>query len=343
MSGLPDRLAAANPVLAAPMAGGPTTPAMVVAARRAESFGFLAGGYKSVDALASEMREVRASAPVFGVNLFAPNPLPVDPGAYRSYAEAIREEGIRFGLDLTSVPAREDDDGWAEKVALLLEDPVPVVGFTFGVPSREVVDALRRQGSLLVQTVTSGAEAAMAAGAGIDVMLVQSHEAGGHFGTLTPGSPSPPVALTALVTEVKSATGLPVIAAGGLGTTEAIREVLGAGAEAVMVGTHLLRTDESGASPTYKAALADRREHPTAVTRAFSGRPARGIRNGFMQRYEARAPLGYPAVHHLTSPLRRAAAAAGEPDLVNLWAGTAHASAPDGSVTAALTALAAGL
>lgn len=343
VSGPLDDLGVANPVLAAPMSGGPTTPAMVIAAREAGSLGFLAGGYKSVEVLAAQIAEVRASTSAFGVNVFAPTPLPVDPDDYRAYAEAIQGDGARYGLDLTGVPVREDDDGWTDKIQLLMEDPVPAVGFTFGVPPGTVVDALRRRGSLLVQTVTSAAEAVVAAAAGMDVLTVQSHEAGGHFGTLTPRAPSPPVALTDLVPEVKAATGLPVIATGGLGTPEAVRRVLAAGADAVMVGTHLLRTDESGASPTYKAALADRRDVPTAVTRAFSGRPARGIRNGFMQRYEPVAPLGYPAVHHLTSPLRRAAAAAGEADLVNLWAGTGHASVPDGPVAAALTRLAADL
>ena len=343
MSGLLDQLGVDNPVFAAPMAGGPTTPAMVIAARKAGGFGFLAGGYKSVETLAAQIGEVRGATAVFAVNLFAPNPLPVDRDDYRSYAEAISREGTRFGLDLPAVPVREDDDGWSDKIALLTDDPVPVVGFTFGVPPREVVDALRRRGSLLVQTVTSVSEATMAAAVGIDILAVQSHEAGAHSGTLTPRAPSPSVALTELVPQVKAVTGLPVIAAGGLGTPESVRDVMNAGADAVMVGTHLLRTDESGASPTYKAALADRSDAPTALTRAFSGRPARGIRNGFMERYDAVAPLGYPAVHYLTSPLRQAAAAAGEPDLINLWAGTGHASAPDGPVAAALTGLAARL
>jgi nitronate monooxygenase len=333
-------LGVANPVLAAPMSGGPTTPAMVIAAHQADSFGFLAGGYKPVAVLSSQIREVRAATPTFGVNLFAPNPLPVNPDLYHSYAAAIQADGERYGLDLTAVPLREDDDEWAAKVDLLINDPVPVVSFTFGVPDREVLDRLRRAGSLLVQTVTSVAEAALAAEAGVDVLVVQSYEAGGHFGTLTPRSPSSPRPLVDLVPAVRAAVRLPVIAAGGLAPAPSIRDVLQIGADAVMVGTYLLRTEESGASATYKAALAARRDAPTAVTRAFSGRPARGIGNAFMQTYEPVAPFGYPAVHHLTSPLRQAAAAAGDPDRINLWAGTGHALAPDGSVVAALRSLA---
>ena len=336
-------LGVANPVWAAPMSGGPTTPQMVVAARGAESFGFLAGGYKSAEDLSGQITEVRAAGPSFGVNLFAPNPLPVDRQEYLAYAEALRSEGERYGLDLPSVPVREDDDDWGAKLDLLVRDPVPLVSFTFGLPSKREIESLRAAGSAVAQTVTSVVEAAAAADAGVDVLVVQSHEAGGHFGTLSPRSPSPPVPLVDLVAAVGRTTARPIVAAGGLGTTEGIRQVLAAGADAVVVGTHLLVTEESGASGTYKAALRSRRDIPTAVTRAFSGRPARGIRNAFMERYESAAPLGYPAVHHLTTPLRRAAAAAGDPDMVNLWAGTAHAHAADGSVVDALRGLAAGL
>lgn len=205
MKGLFSEFSVANPVFAAPMSGGPTTPAMVIAAHQANSFGFLAGGYKPVAELSSQIHEVRTHTPTFGVNLFAPNPLPVTPDLYRSYAAAIQTDGERYGLDLTAVPRREDDDEWAAKVELLISDPVPVVSFTFGVPERLVLDRLRRAGSLLVQTVTSAAEAALAAEAGVDVLAVQSHEAGGHFATLTPKSPSSPLPSVDLVTAARAA------------------------------------------------------------------------------------------------------------------------------------------
>ncbi|HKN98198.1 MAG TPA: nitronate monooxygenase, partial [Pseudonocardiaceae bacterium] len=304
--------------------------------------GFVAGGYKSVGTLAAQIEEVRSSTSTFGVNLFAPNPLPVSPDQYRAYARAINEDAQQYGLDLTSVAPREDDDEWADKIELLITDPVPVVSFTFGVPRRVVVDTLRRAGSTVVQTVTSAAEAAAAASAGIDVLVVQCHEAGGHSATLTPRSPSPAVPLAELVRAVRAGGAALVIAAGGIGTPGSVQEVLSAGADAVMVGTVLLRTDESGASPTYRAALADRRDAPTVVTRAFTGRPARGLRNTFTDRFSDQAPSGYPALHHLTSPLRKAAVAAGDPELVNLWAGTGYKSATAEPAAAILTRLAAG-
>lgn len=328
-----------NPVMAAPMSGGPSTPALVIAARRAQAFGFLAGGYKTAETLAAQMNEVRDATEIFGVNLFAPNPVPVDPNAYRSYAAAIQREGRPYGLDPLAVPLREDDDDWTAKVELLIDDPVSAVSFTFGIPDIAVIKRLRQVGSVIIQTVTSAAEAAQAAAAGVDALVVQSHDAGGHLGTLTPGDPPPPVPLTELVAEVRASTGLPLIAAGGVATPSAVQQVLSAGAEAAAVGTYLLRTDESGASVTYKSALAAKRDVPTAVTRAFSGRPARGITNQFMERYGAIAPLGYPAIHHLTTPIRRAAAESGDPERINLWAGTGHSLAPDGSAAEALGVL----
>jgi NAD(P)H-dependent flavin oxidoreductase YrpB (nitropropane dioxygenase family) len=327
MSGPLDALGLSNPVLAAPMAGGPSTPALVAAASRVGSLGFLAGGYKTVEQLAEQVADVRSATATFGVNLFVPNPVPVDPGAYRRFAAAIAAEGDRYGLDLAASSPTEDDDAWPDKIALLLGDPAPVVSFTFGIPSAEVVAAFRAAGSVVVQTVTSSEEARQAAAAGVDMLAVQGLSAGGHSGTLTPGRPPEPVVTAVLVREVRAAVRLPLVAAGGLATPATVAEALGAGAVAVMVGTVLLRADESGASATYKAALAERAHDETVVTRAFTGRPARALPNHFVDRYDAIAPSGYPALHHLTSPLRRAATAAGDPERINLWAGTGHREA----------------
>ncbi|MGV0849122.1 nitronate monooxygenase [Mycolicibacterium phlei] len=311
------------PVIAAPMAGGPTTPAMVVAAARAGGLGFLAAGYKTADAVRSEIAAVRDASVPLGVNLFAPNPVPVSEADYRAYRDAVQAEADRFGLDLPAAPV-EDDDAWGAKIDLLLADPVPVVSFTFGLPGADVIRALQKAGTAVVQTVTSVDEARAAAEAGADMLAVQGAVAGGHSGTFTPGRLPAPVPLPELVAQVTIAVGLPVIAAGGLATPDDVAGVLSAGAVAAAVGTALLRADESGASATHRAALVDPSFTDTAVTRAFTGRPARGLRNRFIDEFEPRAPLGYPAIHHLTSPLRKAAAAAGESQLVHLWAGTGY-------------------
>jgi nitronate monooxygenase len=323
------------PAIAAPMAGGPSTPALVVAAAAAGSIGLLAGGYKTPQVLADQ------TTASFGVNLFAPNPVPAAPEAYRTYARTIQPEADKYGVTLPTDAPIEDDDAWDAKIDLLLADPVPIVSFTFGIPSTATIAALRRAGSVVVQTVTSVDEARAAAEAGADLLAVQASAAGGHSGTLTPERIPAALPLTELLASVRAAVSLPLIAAGGLSSSEDVAGVLRAGAVAAMVGTVLLRADESGASAPYKSALADPLRRTTVVTRAFTGRPARALRNTFVDRYDSMAIAGYPAVHHLTSPLRKAAAAAGNPELINLWAGTGYRHAtpePVGTILTRLTA-----
>lgn len=327
------------PLIAAPMAGGATTPAMVIAAAGAGALGFLAAGYKTAQALQSEITAVRDASIPFGVNVFAPNPVPITGSDYHRYAEALRADADRFGLTLPADPI-DDDDAFGAKIDLLAADPVPVVSFTFGLPSDQVIATLQKAGTVVVQTVTTLAEAELAVAAGVDMLAVQAGAAGGHSGTLTPDRMPAPVPIGDLIRQVTRGVSVPVIAAGGLATPEAVSAVLSAGAVAAAVGTVLLRADESAASATHKAALVDPARTETVLTRAFTGRPARGLRNTFIDRFESVAPLGYPAIHYLTSPIRKAAAAAGDADLVHLWAGTGYRHVRDAPTASILTALA---
>ena len=327
LDGLLGELGVELPVLAAPMSGGPGTPELAIAAGRAGSLGFLAAGYKQPEALAAELAAVRAAGVPFGVNLFAPNPLPVDRDEFRRYAGELAGEAEALGVQLDGAGPREDDDWWEEKIELLLAEPPPLVSFTFGIPPARDLAALRAAGCLLVQGVTSPAEAAAAADAGLDALVVQSIEAGGHWGTLTPRKPPAAAPLPELIAAVAAQSPLPLIAAGGIATPGEVSAALLAGARAVMVGTALLLAEEAGTAGVHRAALADPARSETVVTRAFTGRPARGLRNGFIDRHEAHAPLGYPAIHHLTSPIRRAAASASEPERLHLWAGTGFRAA----------------
>ena len=311
------------PLIAAPMSGGPTNPAMVSAATQAGGLGMLAAGYKTVEAIEAEINRVRADGIPVGVNVFVPNPLPVDPAGYRAYAAIIQREADQFGLALPPEPI-EDTDSFDEKIALLLDDPVSMVSFTFGIPPRDVISALQRADTIVVQTVTNPQEAIQARDAGVDLLAVQAAVAGGHSGTLSPRQPLKPVPIVDLVKQTIATVELPVLAAGGLATSGAVAEVIRAGAAAAIVGTVLLRANESGASATHQAALTDPARTETVLTHAFTGRPARGLRNAFIDAHEAEAPFGYPAIHYLTSPLRKAAAAAGKPDYVHLWAGTGY-------------------
>jgi NAD(P)H-dependent flavin oxidoreductase YrpB (nitropropane dioxygenase family) len=183
---------------------------------------------------------------------------------------------------------------------------------------------LKSAGSVVVQTVTNLDEAVTARDAGADMLAVQAYTAGGHSGTLTPAKPLTPTPITDLVARISEVIDLPVLAAGGLATPQAVATVIQAGAAAAVVGTVLLRAAESGASSTHQAALVDPARTETVLTHAFTGRPARGLRNAFIDAHEAEAPLGYPAIHHLTSPMRKAAAAGGQPDYLHLWAGTGY-------------------
>ncbi|QIK73178.1 nitronate monooxygenase [Propioniciclava coleopterorum] len=319
-----------RPLIAAPMAGGPTTPALVVAAGAAGGLGFLAAGYKSVAAVADEVDRVRAAGTdAFGVNVFVPDPAPTDLEAARSYRDALAAEARRRGVDLPD--PRPDDDGFAEKLALLLDARVPAVSFTFGCPDADAVARLRGVGTLTLATVTSADEARVAVAAGVDALVVQGPAAGGHRATFDVAAAHPTASLADLHAEIAVHTDLPLVVAGGLTAPKEVAPWLDRAA-AVQVGTALLDTDEAGTNPAHRAALRDPRFTRTRVTRAFSGRWARGLANRFVEEFTDLAPAAYPAVNQLTAPLRAAAARAGDADGLALWAGTSWRATPRGSV-----------
>jgi nitronate monooxygenase len=310
-----------HPIVQAPLAGGPSTTALAVAVSEAGGLGFLAAGYRGVDAVRDEIAELRRlSERPFGVNLFAPGPALGDSAALARYASTLAGEAERYGVDLGE--PHHDDDGWAEKLALVADERVPVVSVTFGCPSGAEVDALHSAACALWVTVTTPDEAAIAAEAGADALVVQGVEAGGHRGSFDGREPGE-VGLLALLQLVRAATDLPLVATGGIVTGHGIAAVLAAGASAAQLGTAFMLTPEAATSPAHRAALLER--GPTALTRAFTGRSARGIVNRFMREHEPDAPEGYPEVHYLAAPIRAAARERGDADGFNLWAGQAHA------------------
>ena len=303
-------------IVVAPMAGGPTTVGLVIAAGEAGALGFLAAGYKTPEAMTAEIGAVRAAtAEPFGVNVFVPGGPCADRGALARYLDSL-------GPDAGE--ASWDGDGFEDKVAALLADPPAVTSFTFGCPAAPVIRALQDAGSAVVITVTSPAEAHLAAEAGADGLCAQGYEAGAHRGTfVNDDAPGRDRGLLSLIGEVAAVTGLPQIAAGGIMGPRQVRAVLAAGAVAAQCGTAFLRSPESGAHPLHKAALADPRYPATAVTRAFSGRPARGLVNEFMLGHPD-APAAYPEINNATRPLRAAAAARGDTGRMSLWAGQGY-------------------
>ncbi len=312
------------PVIAAPMAGGPSTPELVAAVSGIGAFGFLAGGYQTADGLAGQIAATRAltTAP-FGTNLFVPGPMStMDVDGYR---QRVRADAEKYGVEPGE--PRWDDDGYPAKIDLLVEARVPVVSFTFGLPSAADVRRLHEIGAEVVVTVTTADEARQAAELGADSLCVQGFEAGGHRGTFVndPASPTggPPYGLLAALRLVSNAVDLPLVAAGGIVHGRDVAAVLAGGAVAAQCGTAFLRSPEAGTPATQRAALADG-TRATTVTRAFSGRPARGLANRFIAEHDAHAPAAYPQVHHLTRPIRAAAGAAGDPESMSLWAGQTY-------------------
>jgi nitronate monooxygenase len=328
------------PIVQAPLAGGPSTPQLTAAVVEAGAFGFVAAGYKPPDALRDEIAATRAlTAAPFGVNVFVPGSA-ADPATYGPYVESLRDEAPRHGVELGE--PRFEDDWWDAKLELLEADPVAAVSFTFGCPPADVIARLQAAGSSVWVTVTDPAEAQLAADAGADALVAQGIEAGGHRGSFVDADGAGDYGLLALLQLLAVRTDLPLVASGGIASGAAVAAVLCAGARAAQIGTAFMRCSEAGTAAAHRAALAT--QAPTRLTRAFSGRTARGIVNRFLREHSERAPIAYPEIHHVTSPLRAAGRKAGDPDVINLWAGQAHELArelPAAELVAALAAEAA--
>lgn len=319
-----------RPVIVAPMAGGPTTPELAAAGSTAGGLGFLAAGYLTADALAEKITAARGlTTEALGVNLFAVQPSAGTSEQIQDYAAALAGEAQRYGVALGD--PRYDDDAWAAKLDVVLDLRPEVVSFTFGLPGAQEIARLRGAGITTVGTVTTLDEARLAVARGVDALAVQGPGAGGHRGTFDPAAAPASQPLDQLLAEVLDAVDVPVAAAGGLVSAADVARVLAAGAVVVQLGTAFLLADESGSSPVHRAALQSPEFTETVVTRAFSGRYARGLRNRFIVEHDAQAPLGYPEIHYLTSPVRKASVAAGDPNATNVWAGIGWREAVPGT------------
>ncbi|MEV3972420.1 nitronate monooxygenase [Streptomyces sp. NPDC050698] len=315
-----------HPIVQAPMAGGVSVPQLAAAVCEAGGLGFLAAGYKTADGMYQEIKQIRSlTGRPFGVNVFMPQPEYPDPAAVDVYAHQLAGEATWYETELGD-PDSGRDDGFEAKLVVLRDNPVPVVSFHFGVPNREVVDTLHRAGSFVLAAATTPDEARAVERAGADAVIAQGVEAGGHQGTHRdiPETDGSGMGLLSLIAQVREAVNIPIIAAGGIMRGGQIAGVLAAGASAAQLGTAFLATHESGAHPLHKQALTNPLFVRTELTRAFSGRPARGLVNRFVREHGPYAPAAYPEIHHLTSPLRKAAAKAGDAQGMALWAGQGH-------------------
>lgn len=326
-------------VVAAPMAGGPTTPELVAAAASAGGVGQLAAGYLTPDKLHADIAAVRATGTeVFGVNIFVPESEPVNRDDLARYRAELIPYARSLGVTLPEVAdLGEDDDHFDAKIRMMCDERIPVVSFAFGCPPPEVLAELRQHGCSVGVTVTTAADAETAKQAGADWLCVQGPDAGGHRSVFDRRSNPPTVSLDQLIGEVTDRVALPIVAAGGISTAARADEVRSLGPVAVQVGTVLLRTTEAGTKPAHAAALADPDRTETVVTWAFSGRPARALRNLFTDRFSDVAVAEYPAVNTLTGGIRRAAS--NDPDGINLWAGSGFRDAVEESAAETIARL----
>lgn len=309
-----------SPVVLAPLAGGPSTPELAATVSNAGGLGFLASGYLKASEAAARLQAARAltSRPL-GVNVFSPG-APAAPLTFAAYVERFTRWAEERQLEVGE--PRHDNDDWDAKVEWLTSAPPEVVSFTFGCPTEVAVERLHEVGAEVWVTVTSRDEACEAAGRDADVLIVQGAEAGGHRGSFTDRDDLPAFGLLPLLDLISSAVSVPLVASGGISTGRALAAVLAAGARAGQVGTAFMLAPEAGTNVAHRQAL--KGPGATVLTRAFTGRLARGIHNEFIAEHEEHAALAYPELHHLTSPMRRQARESADAERLNLWAGEAH-------------------
>jgi nitronate monooxygenase len=290
--------------------------------------GFLAGGFVTAQTLADKLAAARVltSGPL-GVNVFVPQPVPTNTAELNEYAAALATEAEHYGVALGE--PRYSDDDWEAKLEVVHDLKPELVSFTFGLPGADELARIKGAGITTLAGVTSLKEALTAADAGFDALVAQGPKAGGHSFIFDGFAPAPTQPLEDLVASITGRCHLPVIAAGGLATAADLDSALKAGAVAGQFGTAFLLADEAGTKAVHRAALTDPAFAKTSVTRAFTGRYARGLRNRFIDEHDHHAVAGFPNVFYLAGPVLAAAATSGDPQGTSLWAGTEfrHASA----------------
>lgn len=332
---LTERLGLRYPIVQAPMAGGPATPALVAAVGRAGALGSFGFAYTDPDAMREQVRVVRTEGPLpIHINLFvdAPPPEP-DDAELRAALAALLPMYEELGIAVPSAVAAPYAPDLAQQIEAALELRPAVLSSHFGPFPPAVIERARAQGTLIAATATGLDDALKLEAQGVDAVIAQGAEAGGHRGTFDTDAADPMIGTLGLVRLLVRRCRLPVIAAGGIMDGEGLAAALALGACAVQMGTAFLPADECGAPDAHKQALFERADAGTTLTRAFSGRPARAIRNAYIERAHAdRIPLlPFPIQNKATGPMRAAAARQGDGDYLSLWAGQAYGLSRRGS------------
>lgn len=323
---LSERLGLQYPIVQAPMAGGGSSVALVVESSRAGALGSVGAAYLSPQQILEYAAAIRAATDrPFSVNLFAPLPDPHEVDASAALAR-LRPFHAELGIDPPVAPAAwSQRERFDAQIDAVLEAAIPVVSFTFGIPSPATIQRLKDAKTFLIGTATTVDEALQNQRAGMDAVVAQGSEAGGHRGTFAVEYERAMIGTMALVPAIVSAVRVPVIAAGGIMDGRGIAAALALGAQAAALGTAFLTTREAGVPEAHKRAILETSEDRIAITRAFSGRAARGIRNRVMDEFDAHADAiaPYPVQNDLTRPMRSAAAKAGDAHYLSLWSGQA--------------------
>ncbi len=312
-----------HPIIQAGMAGGATTPELVAGVSEAGGLGTLGAAYLTPDATRAVISEVRAlTERPFAVNLFVPedfDPSLYDPEEVNAPLAHYREElGIEAPAEISSYAQPFED-----QLTVVLEERVPVFSFTFGVPDEGQLSTLKEASIVVMGTATTVREGRILEDRGVDVVVGQGSEAGGHRGTFIGAFEDALVGTIALVPQLADSLSVPVVAAGGIMDGRGLAAALVLGAEGVQMGTAFLPCPESGIHPKYKEAVLGAESEETALTRSFSGKPARGVRNRFIEEMEGKEIPGFPVQNAYTRDIRAAAAKQDRTELMSLWAGQA--------------------
>jgi len=321
---LTELLNLSTPVIQAPMAGGGDTADLVSAVSNAGALGSIGAAYLTPEGILDRGRAIRSkTSRPFGINLFAPVPSPgADAAAVARALEAITPFFEELGLAAPE-PPKPPAPTFDDQLAASLESGAAVFSFTFGLLPERAVQEIKRRKMILMGTATTVAEAQALVALGVDAVVAQGSEAGGHRGTFATDFDSGMVGLMSLVPQIVDAVQVPVIASGGIMDGRGVAAALALGAVGVQLGTAFLTCAEAGIAPAYQEAILDATEDQTRITPAFSGRPARGIANRVLRAYEdsTGAILPFPLQNALTRPMRNEAARQGRAEYLSLWAG----------------------
>jgi len=310
-----------KPIIQAPMAGGIVKPRLAAAVSNYGALGSLASGYLTPGTLEEQIKEMfELTEGSFQVNLFVPsdNGIPHDEDVLRW------KQNVPLGEKASPFTRiQEEWDDFYAKVELILENGVKYCSFTFDLPPEDAVKELKKAGCRLIGTASSVEEAILMEECGMDAVVLQGSEAGGHRGAFLKTKGDPGIGLMALIPQAADAINIPVIAAGGITDHRGVNAALTLGAKSVQVGTAFLTCHESNAHPAYKQKILAEKETATRLTKLFSGKEARGIVNNWMEdkKLDEQRVLPYPYQNTITKPMRQQAALEDDPEQMSLWAG----------------------